>query len=101
MRKSLLLAAALAVASTAALAATEWEASFRRCEIDKWFTKGEDAFEFTGEGRVLVSITPADVPAIEKGIAVLKKCNKFWACVREREAGKRRHCYLPKRRRGD
>jgi hypothetical protein len=102
MRKSLLLAAVVvALAPTAAPAATEWQASFRRCAVDKWFTKNEDAFEFTAEGRVLVSITPADVVAVEKGIAVLKKCNKFWACVRERDAGRKRHCYLPKRRRGD
>jgi hypothetical protein len=97
MRKSLLLAAVVALAPNAALAAEPWETNFRRCEIDKWFTKGEDAFEFDGEGKLLVSIKPADVPAIERGIAVLKKCNKFWACVRERDAGKKRHCYLPKK----
>ena len=95
--KKLLLAAALAVASTAATAATEWEASFRRCEIDKWFTRGEDAFEFNAEGKLLVSIKPADVPAIERGIAVLKKCSKFWACVRKRDDGKKKHCYLPRK----
>ena len=97
MRKSLLLAAVLALVSTPALAATKWEANSRRCEIDKWFTKGEDAFDFDAEGRVLVTIKPEDVPAIEKGIALLKHCSKFWACVRERDAGRRRHCYLPKK----
>jgi len=96
MRKSLLLAAVLALAPTAALAAEPWEANFRRCEIDKWFTRGEDAFEFSAEGKVLVSIKPEDVAEIEKGIAVLKRCSKFWACVRERDAGRKRHCYLPK-----
>jgi hypothetical protein len=65
--KKLLLAAALAVVPTAATAPTEWTANFRRCEIDKWFTRGEDAYEFDGEGRLLVSIKPADVPAIERG----------------------------------
>jgi hypothetical protein len=101
--KPLAIAAALSsisvvvLASTATLAATPWEANFRRCEMDKWFTKDEDAFEFTGEGRVLVSIKPEDVAAIEKGIAVLKKCSKFWMCVNERESGKKRHCYLPRR----
>jgi hypothetical protein len=94
--KKLLLAAVLVVASTPATAATEWEANFRRCEIDKWFTRGEDAYEFDGEGRLLVSIKPADVPAIEEGIRVLKRCHKFWTCVRERDAGKRKHCYLPR-----
>ena len=95
--KKFLLAAVLAVAPTAATAATEWEANFRRCEIDKWFTRGEDAYEFSAEGKVLVSIKPADVPAIERGIAILKRCNKFWTCVRERDAGKKKRCYLPRK----
>jgi hypothetical protein len=96
MRKSLLLAAVLALVPTAALAAEPWQANSRRCEIDKWFTKGEDAFEFDAEGRVLVVIKPEDIVQIKKGIALLGHCSKFWACVREREAGRKRHCYLPK-----
>jgi hypothetical protein len=98
MRKFLLLAAVLALVPTAAPAATEWEANFRRCEIDKWFTRGEDAYEFNAEGRILVTITPKDIVAIERGTAVLKRCSKFWACVRDRDAGRRKHCYLPRRR---
>ena len=76
---------------------TEWEANVRRCEMDKWFYRGKDAYEFSAEGAVLVSITPADVTAIEKGLEVLKKCDKFWTCVRERNAGSKKHCYLPRR----
>ena len=96
MRRFLAVALALAAIAGPAVAAEPWEANSRRCEIDKWFTRGEDAFEFDAEGRVLVSIKPEDVPAIEKGIALLKHCSKFWTCVRERDAGRRRHCYLPR-----
>ena len=97
MRKFFAVALALVAIVSPAIAAEPWEANSRRCEIDKWFTKGEDAFDFDAEGRVLVTIKPEDVPAIEKGIALLKYCSKFWACVRERDAGRRRHCYLPKK----
>ena len=45
---------------------------------------------------VFVTITPADIPAIERGIKVLKQCRKFWACVERRTAGKVKHCYLPR-----
>jgi len=97
MRKLLLPAAVLALTLTPALAATEWEANFRRCEMDKWFYRNVDAYEFTAEGSLLVSITPDDIPAIEKGLAVLKRCSKFWTCVAERNIGRRKHCYLPKK----
>jgi hypothetical protein len=96
MKRFLAVALVLLASADPAPAATAWEANSRRCEIDKWFTRGEDAFEFDAEGRVLVSIKPEDVPAIEKGIALLKHCSKFWTCVRERDAGRRRHCYLPR-----
>jgi hypothetical protein len=97
MRKFLLLAAALTLVPTAARTATEWEANSRRCEIDRWYTKGEDAFDFNAEGRVLVTIKPAEIAALEREIALIKHCAKFWSCVRERDAGRRKHCYLPKK----
>ena len=98
MRKSLLLATVLALAPTAATAATEWEANFRRCEMDKWFYRDKDVYEFSAEGSLLVTITPADVPALEKGIALLKRCDRFWRCVRARDndVGKKRVCRIPK-----
>jgi hypothetical protein len=96
MRKFLLLAAALALAPTAAPASTQWEANSRRCAIDRWFTKGEGAFEYD-TGRVLVVISPEDIPALEKGIALLKHCDKFWSCVRKRSAGEKRRCRIPKK----
>ena len=96
MRKFFAVVLALAAIANPAPAATEWEANSRRCAIDKWFSRDVDAYEFTAEGKVLVVITPKDVPAIEEGIKVLKRCDKFWSCVRERDAGRRRHCYLPR-----
>jgi hypothetical protein len=97
MRKFPLLAAILILTLTPALAATEWEANSRRCAIDKWFSRDVDAYEFTAEGKVLVSIKPADIPAIERGIAILRHCDRFWRCVRERDAGKIRRCRIPKK----
>jgi len=92
---ALAIAIALIVTILSARAATTWEANSRRCEIDKWYTKGEDAFEFD-TGRVLVSIKPEEIAALEREIAVIKHCSKFWSCVRERDAGKKRVCRLPK-----
>jgi len=92
---ALLLAAAAVTTAGPATASTEWEANFRRCEMDKWFSRDVDAYEFTAEGKVLVSIKPEELPAIEKGIAILKKCNKFWTCVREREDGARSTATCP------
>src|SRR5262249_35389210 len=94
-------AVALVVAASApALAESEvgfpeWEASFRKCDIGKQFRKDETITTIEGD-LVFVTITPADIPAIERGIAILKKCNKFWTCVRERNAGKKRRCRLPR-----
>jgi len=97
MRKFLAVALVLvATVATPAPAATEWKASFRRCEIDKWFYRNVDAYEFTAEGSLLVSIKPADIGAIERGLAVLKKCSKFWTCVRERNAGAKKVCRIPR-----
>jgi hypothetical protein len=93
--KKLLLAGALAVVPTVTSAATEWEANSRRCTLDRWYTKGEDAYEFDGD-KLLITITPKDIPAIEKGIALLRVCDKFWACIRERDAGKKKRCHIPK-----
>jgi hypothetical protein len=69
-----------------------WEASFRKCDIGKTFAKDETIAAYDGS-TVFVTITSADIKAIEKGIAILKKCSKFWACVGDREAGKVKHCY--------
>ena len=88
-------AVALVLLATEALAAASWEASFRKCDIGKSFAKDEIIAAEDGSA-VFVTILPADIPAIEGGIRVLKKCSKFWACVNERRAGRRKHCNLPK-----
>ena len=96
MKRFLAVALVLLASADPAPAATAWEANSRRCEIDKWFTRGEDAFDFDAEGRVLVVIKPEEIASLEREIALLKHCSKFWTCVRERDAGRRRHCYLPR-----
>ena len=77
------------------VAAESWEACFRKCDIGKSFARNEVIVAEDGSA-VFVTITPKDILAIERGIAVLKKCRKFWACVNDRYAGKRKHCYLPR-----
>ena len=77
------------------LAAESWEASFRKCDLGKSFARDEVIAAEDG-GSVFVTITPADIPAIEEGLRVLKRCHKFWTCVDERAAGRRKHCYLPR-----
>jgi hypothetical protein len=97
--KTLVLAFAVAVAAAtvAQAAEEEWVVNFRRCEIGKTFYKGE--YIAQGGEQVDVTITPADIPAIEKGLKVLKQCEKFWTCVNKRYEGKVKHCYLPRSRR--
>ena len=92
--------AVLLVAGTSAVSAqaTDWEASFRKCDLGKTFAKDNTIAAYDGS-TVFVTITPEDIPAIVKGVAVLKQCRKFWACVAERDAGKVNHCYMPKDRR--
>ena len=73
----------------------KWRADFRTCEIRRLFSIGDDegqAFD-VGGGQISVSIGPDDIREIEKGLAVLKKCNAFYQCVVDRDAGKVKHCY--------
>src|SRR5438034_7065322 len=69
-------------AAKRAQAEAKWELSWRRCRLEKL---GADDDE-----RV---ITFEDIPDILKGIKELKKCNAFWQCVEDRDAGKVKHCY--------
>jgi hypothetical protein len=96
MRKFFAVALALTAIAGPAVAATEWEANSRRCAIDKWFSRDVDAYEFTAEGKVLVVIEPKDIPALEKAIALLKACSRFWSCVDERDAGAKKRCHIPR-----
>ena len=85
----------IALAAPATAAQAKWEASFRKCDIGKSFAKA-DTLQPPDGSRVFVTITPADIPAIEQGLKVLKQCRKFWACVDRRMAGKVKHCYMPR-----
>lgn len=85
----------LTTAATAQANYGDWETSFRKCDIGKSFAKEETIIAEDGS-RIFVTITPADIPALEAGIAVLKQCRKFWDCVAQREQGKVKHCYMPK-----
>jgi len=96
--KKLIAALLLAAAVTGARAdVPQWEASFRKCDIGKSFAK-DDTLQPPDGSQVFVTITPADVPAIERGLAILKRCDKLWTCVRDRNAGKVKHCYENDRR---
>jgi hypothetical protein len=48
------------------------------------------------EKAVKVFIDSRHIDELETALAFLKKCHKFWTCVAERDAGKRKHCYMPK-----
>ena len=38
-----------------------------------------------------------NIGAGRKAVAFLKKCDKFWSCVNERDLmGKKKHCFLPR-----
>ena len=77
-------------------AAEEWTSNFRRCDVTRFVAKEEMDNYADGSGS-LVFITPDDISALERGLAVLKQCKKFWECVNRRDAGLVKHCYLPKR----
>jgi hypothetical protein len=117
--KKLLLAgvAALLLSAGAAHAVEKWEESFRRCEVTKIFPRNIEAEEKllkafgtnvdifeTPEGSyvdvglngVSVTLHLDEVLALQKSIPLLKKCEKFWQCVEDRDKGKKKHCYLPR-----
>jgi hypothetical protein len=89
----------------------EWESSFRRCEVWKNFThKDEDTRpglalgdrdeiwldEAHTDGKITLSME--DIVEFQKHLPLLKKCTAFYQCLRDREAGKVKHCYENDRR---
>src|SRR6476469_4080485 len=101
--KKLLLAsiAGLAVfAASAAHADEKWEGDFRKCQLTKRFSEGDGITpgkSFKSGNEVIIAIGPDEISELEEGIALLKKCNKFWQCVADRGLpGKAKHCYLPR-----
>jgi hypothetical protein len=81
-------------------AGESWEFDFRKCHVQKRFPQGEymtgGTFFPTGENEVTITIDSDEISELEKAVTLLKKCDKFWNCVADREKGKRKHCYMPK-----
>jgi hypothetical protein len=83
-----------------------WESSFRRCEVWKTFAEnsarpgvfgnGDDVWVDGGTATIILSLD--DILELQKHLPLLKKCNAFWQCVNDREAGKVKHCYENDRR---
>jgi hypothetical protein len=96
MRKFFAVALVLVATADPTLAGSDkWEASFRKCDIGKSFSRDEVITAEDGSA-VFVVITPEDIGAIEKGLRVLRQCKKFWKCVDERYAGRRKRCFMPR-----
>jgi len=83
---------------------TRWTASFHSCTINKTFAfhsktvvdstlYGENGEVHADNGSATVSLRLEDVLAIQNELKVLKKCEAFYQCVVDREAGKVKHCY--------
>jgi hypothetical protein len=103
MKKLLLAGVAVlsVLGASAAHADEKWKADFRKCWIAKQYSKNDtDLYGLSsiGNGDFLVTIGPEEIPELEKALAILKKCNKFWQCVQDRDAGKVKHCYYNDRR---
>jgi hypothetical protein len=86
---------ALGTASTAQTATSDgWIGNFRRCDITK--------ASHDQEHDPWLSFEAEDLPKLEKWVAFLKVCDRFWQCVAERDGvvkskGKRpAHCYIPR-----
>jgi hypothetical protein len=89
----------------------KWESSFRRCTVWKNFThkdgdarpgraygSGDEVWTEWPEGEATITLTLEDVLELQKHLPLLKKCNAFWQCVADRDAGKVKHCYENDRR---
>jgi hypothetical protein len=76
-----------------------WEADCRRGYITKTFPKdysGDNRFE--GTDGITIRITSDEFRDIEKAMRDIRKSEKFWQCISDREAGKVKHCYDNDRR---
>jgi hypothetical protein len=112
--KELLLAGVAAlflVAGTAHADSEKWESTFRRCEVWKTFGhkagdarpgracgEGDEVWAEWPEGQATITLSIEDILELQKHLPLLKKCNAFWRCVHDREAGKVKHCYENDRR---
>jgi hypothetical protein len=85
----------------------KWESSFRRCQVWKTFAEnsarpgvifGNADEVWVDQGIATISLDLADILELQKHLPLLKKCNAFWQCVNDRDAGKVKHCYENDRR---
>jgi hypothetical protein len=100
--------AALSVLYASAAHAEGWEIDCRRDRIYKEFPK-PDAHGLPNvwtsereDGSTFAAIDRKEFDEIAKAIAEarreFKKCDRFWQCVADRDAGKVKHCYENDRR---
>jgi hypothetical protein len=75
---------------------TRWEADCRRGYIRKAFPKNYPGLEFSDAVRI--DILPEEFADLEKAIREMRKCEKFYQCLADRDQGKVKHCYENDRR---
>jgi hypothetical protein len=73
-----------------------WEADCRRGYIRKAFPKDYPGLEFSDAVRI--DILPEEFTTLEKAIREMRKCEKFYQCLADRDQGKVKHCYENDRR---
>jgi hypothetical protein len=105
MKKLLLAGVAALVLATGTAHAEGWEIDCRRDRIYKEFPKSDTPGVWTSEGEdgsTFAAIERKELDEIAKAIAEarreFKKCDRFWQCVADRDAGKVKHCYENDRR---
>jgi hypothetical protein len=86
------LAVLFALATRVEKSDAKQETDLRKCEIVKWFLRYEKK-----DGRVDFDKMEARLRSEgpKQTLAILKNCDAFWQCVREREQEKEKtkHCY--------
>ena len=66
-----------------------WQFDFRRCDVTRNSNSSDD---------LNLDVHLNDALEIQKLIPKLKKCEKFWQCVNDRDRGKGKHCYINDKR---
>jgi|SRR5215467_12260829 len=108
------IAALFLATGTVHAADQKWEADTeRRCYVRATFEHdakdmrnvsgimfGDNDQVWVGENgkEVTVDLRLDDILELQKHVRALKKCEAFWQCLADREAGKVKHCYVNDRR---
>jgi hypothetical protein len=104
--------AALLLLATAPVVADDegWKYDFRKCWVRKHIQaehykpgvplegvleQGSVTLDINGN-NARIAIDSGEIDNLEKIVILLKICDKFWTCVRNREEGKVKHCYNPR-----